>query len=241
VNPAKRREMFVRFRAANPHPTTELEYATPFELLVAVVLSAQATDKGVNLATRRLFPVANTPAAILALGEAGLIEYVKTIGLYKSKARHLIAACRMLVERHGGEVPAEREALEALPGVGRKTANVVLNTAFGQPTMAVDTHIFRVANRTGLAPGKTVLEVEKKLLRAVPQEFRVDAHHWLILHGRYVCQARKPKCGECIIADLCEYKDKTWPAPSPFIPARGQPAPARGSGGKRAARPARGD
>ncbi len=215
MNSARRHELFRRLRAANPHPTTELEYSTPFELLVAVVLSAQSTDRGVNLATRRLFPVANTPPVILALGEAGLADYIKTIGLYKSKARHLIAACRLLVERHDGEVPAERAALEALPGVGRKTANVILNTAFGQPTMAVDTHIFRVANRTGLAPGKTVLEVEKKLLRAVPREFLVDAHHWLILHGRYVCQARKPKCGECIIADLCEYKDKTPAAPAP--------------------------
>jgi endonuclease-3 len=214
MNAAKRHEIFSRLRAANPHPTTELVYSTPFELLVAVVLSAQSTDKGVNLATRRLFPAANTPQQILELGEDGLADYIKTIGLYKSKARHVIAACRMLVERHGGEVPAERAALEALPGVGRKTANVVLNTAFGQPTMAVDTHIFRVANRTGLAPGKTVLEVEKKLLRTVPKEFLVDAHHWLILHGRYVCQARKPKCSECIIADLCEYKDKTWPEPA---------------------------
>ena len=214
MNAARRHELFSRLRAANPHPTTELEYSTPFELLVAVVLSAQSTDRGVNLATRRLFPVANTPPAILALGEEGLADYIKTIGLYKSKARHLIAACRLLVERHDGEVPADRAALEALPGVGRKTANVILNTAFGQPTMAVDTHIFRVANRTGLAPGKTVLEVENKLLRAVPREFLIDAHHWLILHGRYICQARKPKCGECIIADLCEYKDKTPAAPA---------------------------
>ncbi len=214
MNAGKRYEIFRRLRAANPHPTTELDYATPFELLVAVVLSAQATDKGVNLATRKLFPVANTPAAILALGEAGLAEAIKTIGLYKSKARHLIAACRMLVEQHDSRVPAERAALEALPGVGRKTANVILNTAFGQPTMAVDTHIFRVANRTGLAPGKTVLEVEKKLLKVIPAEFRIDAHHWLILHGRYVCQARKPKCGECLIADLCEYKGKLL-APTP--------------------------
>jgi len=214
MNSAKRHEIFSRLRAANPHPTTELEYTTPFELLVAVVLSAQATDKGVNLATRRLFPVANTPEAIHALGEVGLTDFIKTIGLYKSKAKHLIAACSMLIELHGSQVPAERAALEALPGVGRKTANVILNTAFGQPTMAVDTHIFRVSNRIGLAPGKTVLEVEKKLLKTIPDEFRVDAHHWLILHGRYVCQARKPKCGECIIADLCEYKDKTWPAPA---------------------------
>ncbi|MHB0973867.1 MAG: endonuclease III [Thiobacillus sp.] len=240
MNNAKRHEIFSRLRAANPHPATELEYTTPFELLVAVVLSAQATDKGVNLATRRLFPVANTPEAIYALGEAGLADYIRTIGLYKSKAKHLIAACRMLVEQHGSRVPAERAALEALPGVGRKTANVILNTAFGQPTMAVDTHIFRVANRTGLAPGKTVLEVEKKLLRTIPAEFRVDAHHWLILHGRYVCQARKPKCGECIIADLCEYKHKTLPAPegarkrgngfaslSPTLPRTGEGANAR--------------
>jgi endonuclease-3 len=219
MNPAKRHEIFSRLRAINPHPTTELVYTTPFELLVAVVLSAQSTDKGVNLATRRLFPVANTPEAIHALGEEGLADFIRTIGLYKSKARHLIAACKMLIELHGSQVPAERAALEALPGVGRKTANVILNTAFGQPTMAVDTHIFRVANRTGLARGKTVLEVEKKLLKTIPDEFRVDAHHWLILHGRYVCQARKPKCPECIIADLCEYKDKTLPPP---------PAPAAG-------------
>jgi endonuclease-3 len=214
MNPARRHEIFSRLRAANPHPTTELEYASPFELLVAVVLSAQSTDKGVNLATRRLFPRANTPEAIYALGEAGLADAIKTIGLYKSKARHLIATCRMLIEQHHSTVPAERAALEALPGVGRKTANVILNTAFGQPTMAVDTHIFRVSNRIGLAPGKTVLEVEKKLLKTIPDEFRIDAHHWLILHGRYICQARKPKCGECIIADLCEFKGKTLPAPA---------------------------
>ena len=209
MNPAKRHEIFSRLRAANPHPTTELEYTTPFELLVAVVLSAQSTDKGVNLATRRLFPKAHTPEAIYALGEAGLAEAIKTIGLYKSKARHLIATCKMLIDLHDSEVPADRAALEALPGVGRKTANVILNTAFGQPTMAVDTHIFRVSNRIGLAPGKTVLEVEKKLLKTIPAEFRIDAHHWLILHGRYTCQARKPKCGDCIIADLCEYKGKS--------------------------------
>lgn len=215
MNSAKRHEIFHRLRAANPNPTTELEYTSPFELLVAVVLSAQSTDKGVNLATRRLFPVANTPEAIYALGETGLASHIRTVGLYPSKARHLIAACKMLIELHGGEVPAERAALEALPGVGRKTANVILNTAFGQPTMAVDTHIFRVANRTGLAPGKTVLEVEKKLVKTIPREFRLDAHHWLILHGRYVCQARKPKCPECIILDLCEYKDKTGQPPVP--------------------------
>jgi len=230
MNAIKRREIFARLRAANPHPATELEYRTPFELLVAVVLSAQSTDKGVNLATRRLFPVANTPEAIYALGEAGLADFIKTIGLYKSKARHLIAACRMLIELHGGQVPADRTALEALPGVGRKTANVILNTAFGQPTMAVDTHIFRIANRTGLAPGKTVLKVEKKLLKTIPDEFRIDAHHWLILHGRYVCQARKPKCPECIIADLCEYKNKTLssapPPPNKRAGANARPKPA---------------
>jgi endonuclease-3 len=209
MNPAKRREIFTRFRHANPHPATELEYSTPFELLVAVVLSAQATDVSVNAATRHLFPVANTPQAMLALGEEKLREYVQRIGLYQTKSRHIIQMCRILLEQHNGEVPQTREALEALPGVGRKTANVVLNTAFGQPTIAVDTHIFRVANRTGIAPGKNVLEVEQKLLRFVPDEFRHDAHHWLILHGRYVCQARKPKCGECLIIDLCEYKEKT--------------------------------
>ena len=209
MNPAKRREIFLRFRAANPHPTTELEYSTPFELLVAVVLSAQATDVSVNAATRHLFPVANTPQAILALGEEKLRGHIQRIGLYKTKAKHLMQTCRLLVERHGGAVPQTREELEALPGVGRKTANVILNTAFGQPTIAVDTHIFRVANRIGIAPGKDVLEVEKKLLKFVPDEFKHDAHHWLILHGRYVCQARKPKCGTCIIRDLCEYKDKS--------------------------------
>jgi endonuclease-3 len=201
--------MFERLRARNPHPTTELEYHTPFELLVAVILSAQATDKGVNIATRKLFPVANTPATILALGEPGLTEFVKTIGLYKGKTKNILATCRLIIEQHGGEVPRTREALEALPGVGRKTANVVLNTAFGEPTMAVDTHIFRVANRTGLAPGRTVLAVEKKLLKNVPAEFLKDAHHWLILHGRYVCKARKPNCPVCPIADLCSYKRKT--------------------------------
>jgi len=209
MNPQKRYEIFRRLRAENPHPTTELHYSTPFELLVAVVLSAQATDKGVNKATTRLFPVANTPAAILALGVEGLKEYIKTIGLYNSKAENIIKTCTILLEKHGGVVPQEREALEALPGVGRKTANVVLNTAFGQPTIAVDTHIFRVSNRTGIAPGKNVLEVEKRLERRVPKEFLHDAHHWLILHGRYVCIARKPRCGACIIEDLCEYKHKT--------------------------------
>jgi endonuclease-3 len=214
MNAGQRLEMFRRLAEAIPNPATELVHRSTFELLVAVILSAQATDKGVNLATRKLFPVANTPEAIYALGEAGLSGHIKTIGLYKSKARHLIAACRMLIEQHDSQVPAERAALEALPGVGRKTANVILNTAFGQPTMAVDTHIFRVANRIGLAPGKTVLEVEKKLLKTIPDEFRIDAHHWLILHGRYICQSRKPKCPECLIADLCEYKHKT-PPPSP--------------------------
>ncbi|TCS72978.1 DNA-(apurinic or apyrimidinic site) lyase /endonuclease III [Sulfuritortus calidifontis] len=204
MNPAKRRAIFERLRAANPKPTTELNYRTPFELLIAVVLSAQATDVGVNKATASLFQVANTPEKLLALGEEGLKRYIRTIGLYQTKARNIIGLCRQLLEKHGGEVPAERAALEALPGVGRKTANVVLNTAFGQPTIAVDTHIFRVANRTGLAPGNTVLEVEQKLLKTTPDEFKHDAHHWLILHGRYVCKARKPDCPHCLIADLCD-------------------------------------
>lgn len=208
MNPTKRREIFLRLQAANPHPTTELDYATPFELLVAVMLSAQATDISVNAATRHLFPVANTPQAILVLGEEKLREYIQRIGLYKTKAKHVIQTCRLLLERHGGAVPKTRGELEALPGVGRKTANVILNTAFGQPTIAVDTHIFRVSNRTGLAPGKDVTEVERKLIKFVPDEFKLDAHHWLILHGRYVCRARKPKCGACIIEDLCEYKNK---------------------------------
>ncbi len=209
MNQAKRREIFERLRAANPSPTTELNFANPFELLVAVILSAQATDKGVNRATARLFPVANTPQAILALGVDGLREYIKTIGLFNSKAENIVKTCEMLIREHGGAVPASRTALEALPGVGRKTANVVLNTAFGEPTMAVDTHIFRVANRTGIARGKTVLEVERRLLRLVPKEFLHDAHHWLILHGRYTCVARKPRCGSCVIEDLCEYRHKT--------------------------------
>ena len=203
---------FATLKAANPQPNTELEYTTVFELLCAVLLSAQATDVGVNKATRRLFPVAGTPQAMLDLGLAGLEGYIKTIGLYPTKARNLLATCRILVEQHGGQVPRTREALEALPGVGRKTANVVLNVAFGQPTMAVDTHIFRVGNRTGLAPGKTPLEVEKQLLRRVPREYLVDAHHWLILLGRYVCQARKPRCWECAVAPYCDYRPKT-PAP----------------------------
>ncbi|WP_374473648.1 endonuclease III [Arenimonas sp.] len=209
MKPAERRELFARLAELNPKPTTELEYSTPFELLVAVTLSAQATDVGVNKATRKLFPVANTPEAILALGEDGLKKFIATIGLFNAKAANVVAACRILVERHGGEVPRDRESLEALPGVGRKTANVVLNTAFGEPTIAVDTHIFRVANRTGLAPGKTVRAVEDKLMKAVPTEYRLDAHHWLILHGRYVCKARKPDCPNCIIRDLCRYKQKT--------------------------------
>ena len=209
MNPARRHEILSRLRAANPAPTTELEYQTPFELLVAVILSAQATDKGVNLATRKLFPVASTPAAILALGVEGLSRYVRTIGLYNAKARNIIATCGLLLERHGGEVPRDRESLEALPGVGRKTANVILNTAFGEPTMAVDTHIFRVANRTRFAPGKTVLAVERGLLKFTPPEFLLNAHHWLLLHGRYVCKARVPECWRCPIADLCEFKRKT--------------------------------
>ncbi|MFN3914247.1 MAG: endonuclease III [Aquabacterium sp.] len=202
-------QMFATFQAANPHPETELEYSSPFELLTAVLLSAQATDVGVNKATRKLFPVANTPQAILDLGLDGLCEYIKTIGLYKSKAKHLLETCRMLIELHGGEVPRSREALEALPGVGRKTANVVLNVAFGEPTMAVDTHIFRVSNRTGLAVGKTPLAVEQKLLKRIPPEYLQHAHHWLILHGRYVCQARKPRCWDCGVREFCRFKPKT--------------------------------
>ena len=209
MNPAKRRAIFERLRAANPEPRTELNYQSPFELLVAVMLSAQATDKSVNKATAPLFRAANTPAAILALGVDGLSAYIKSIGLYNSKAKNIIATCRLLLERHGGSVPASREELERLPGVGRKTANVILNTAFGEATMAVDTHIFRVANRTGLAPGKTVRGVEEKLLKFTPPEFLKDAHHWLILHGRYVCKARVPACPSCLIVDLCEYRHKT--------------------------------
>ncbi len=208
MNKAKRTEIFQRLREADPNPQTELEYSTTFELLIAVVLSAQATDVGVNKATRKLFPVANTPEGILKLGLEGLKDYIKTIGLYNSKAENVMKTCAALVERHQGEVPDQREALEALPGVGRKTANVVLNTAFRQPVMAVDTHIFRVANRTRLATGKTVREVEDRLIRLTPKEFLLDAHHWMILHGRYTCVARKPRCGSCIIEDLCEYKEK---------------------------------
>jgi endonuclease-3 len=202
-------ELFARLSELNPHPTTELEYSTPFELLVAVILSAQATDVGVNKATRRLFAVANTPAQLLALGEDGLKHYISSIGLFNAKAANVIAMSRLLLERHGGEVPRTREELEALPGVGRKTANVILNTAFGEPTIAVDTHIFRVANRTGLAQGKDVRAVEEKLMKVVPEQYRHDAHHWLILHGRYVCKARRPDCPRCVIRDLCRYPDKT--------------------------------
>ena len=209
VNPQKRRQIYERLRAANPNPTTELAYATPFELLVSVLLSAQATDKSVNLATAKLFPVANTPQAILALGQERLESYIRTIGLYRTKASNLLETCRILLEQHGGEVPRQREALQMLPGVGRKTANVVLNTAFGEATIAVDTHIFRVANRTGLAPGSDVQEVERRLEKFTADEFKRNAHHWLILHGRYVCIARKPKCPECVIRDLCEYRAKT--------------------------------
>src|SRR6201996_2121150 len=209
MNANKRRAIFETLQSLNPHPTTELEYTTPFELLIAVMLSAQATDVSVNKAMRKMFPVANTPQKIVKLGEAGVSDYIKTIGLYRTKAKNVIAACKMLIDQYGGEVPAEREALESLPGVGRKTANVVLNTAFGQPTIAVDTHIFRVANRTGLAPGKHVRTVEDKLEKMVPAAFKQDAHHWLILHGRYVCKARKPDCPQCVIRDLCRFKDNT--------------------------------
>jgi endonuclease-3 len=209
VNPAKRHEIFRRFRDANPDPETELEHQTPFQLLIAVILSAQATDKSVNIATRALFKVAKTPAELFALGPGGLEEYIKTIGLYRMKAKNVVETCRILLAEHAGQVPRTREALEKLPGVGRKTANVVLNVAFGEPTIAVDTHIFRVSNRTHIAPGKDPLEVEMRLLKFVPEEFRLHAHHWLILHGRYVCVARKPKCPACIIRDLCEYRAKT--------------------------------
>ena len=209
MNASQREELFRRLHELNPHPTTELEFGTPFELLIAVMLSAQATDVSVNKATRRLFPVANTPQALLDLGEEKVRSYISSIGLFNSKAKNVIATCRLLLDQHGGEVPTERAELEALPGVGRKTANVVLNTAFGQPTMAVDTHIFRVGNRTGLAPGKTPLAVEKALLKRVPAHYLRDAHHWLILHGRYVCKARKPDCPQCVIRDLCRYRSKT--------------------------------
>ena len=216
MNPEKRRQIFERFKAANPHPTTELEYTTPFELLIAVILSAQATDISVNKATQKLYPVANTPAQIAALGVDGLIPYVQTIGLYRNKAKNVIETCRILLDKHGGEVPRDGKSLQALPGVGRKTANVVLNTAFGEVAMAVDTHIFRVSNRTGIAPGKNVDIVEQKLLKFVPPEYLMDAHHWLILHGRYTCLARAPKCWNCLIADLCDYRQKT-PLPEKAI------------------------
>jgi endonuclease-3 len=209
MNKARRAEIFSRLRAANPHPQTELVFGNPFELLIAVILSAQATDKSVNLATGKLFSVANTPQSILALRENNLLPFIQSIGLFRNKAKNIIATCRMLIEQHGGEVPRTREELEQLPGVGRKTANVVLNVAFGEPTIAVDTHIFRVANRTGLAPGKDVISVEHKLMRLTPEEFRKDAHHWLILHGRYCCKARNPACPACPIRDLCEYRHKT--------------------------------
>ncbi len=213
MNAEKRRQIFERLKAANPHPTTELEYTTPFELLIAVILSAQATDVSVNKATRQLYPVANTPETIYALGVDGLIPYVQTIGLYRNKAKNVIETCRLLIAQHGSAVPRERESLQALPGVGRKTANVVLNTAFGEPAMAVDTHIFRVSNRTGIAPGKNVEIVEDKLMKFVPPEFLMDAHHWLILHGRYTCTARSPQCWNCMIADLCECKQKILTPP----------------------------
>ncbi len=216
MNPARRAEIFARLKALDPKPATELEYRSPFELLVAVILSAQATDRSVNLATRSLFQAAHTPAAILALGEEGLARYVRTIGLYRAKAKHIVQTCSILLAEHGGEVPRTREALERLPGVGRKTANVVLNVAFGEPVVAVDTHIFRVANRTGLAPGRTPLEVERRLMRVVPREYLQDCHHWLILHGRYICKAPKPQCWRCPIADLCDYRAKT---PAPARPA----------------------
>ncbi|WP_311420155.1 endonuclease III [Kingella denitrificans] len=208
MNKHIRTEMFQRWREANPHPTTELQFSTPFELLIAVLLSAQATDAGVNKATAKLFPVANTPQAMLDLGLEGIMQYTRTIGLYKTKSKHIIETCKILVQQYGGEIPRTREELEALPGVGRKTANVVLNTAFRQPVMAVDTHIFRVANRTKLAPGKNVREVEDKLMKFIPKEFLLDAHHWLILHGRYTCKAQKPQCNKCLIYDLCEYEGK---------------------------------
>ncbi|MDX9706537.1 MAG: endonuclease III [Azospira sp.] len=224
MNATRRAELFARLQAANPHPTTELEYASPFQLLIAVLLSAQATDVSVNKATKRLFADAPTPEKMAALGEEKLADYIKTIGLFRTKARNTIATCNILLAQHGGEVPRTREALEALPGVGRKTANVVLNTAFGEPTIAVDTHIFRVANRTGLAPGKTPLAVELKLLKSVPEEYRRDAHHWLILHGRYVCTARRPQCERCPIVDLCEFKGKACPEPPAARIATRRPA-----------------
>lgn len=220
MNPARRRAIFERFRKANPEPRGELEYSSPFELLVAVILSAQATDKSVNLATRSLYKRANTPQALLDLGVTGLEHHIKSIGLFRTKAKNIIATCRILLEKHGGRVPRDREALEELPGVGRKTANVVLNIAYGEPTIAVDTHIFRIANRTGLAPGRDPLAVEQKLLKTTPEEFRLHAHHWLILHGRYVCTARSPHCDGCLISDLCEFRGKTTPSPDAKKPRR---------------------
>ena len=217
MNTAKRREIFARLQAANPHPVTELEYNTSFQLLVAVILSAQATDKSVNLATRKLFPIAGTPEKILQLGEIGLSTFIQRIGLFRTKTKNILSTCQLLIEQHNSEVPRTRTELEKLPGVGRKTANVILNTAFSEPTIAVDTHIFRVANRTGIAPGKNVLEVEHKLLKVIPKEFHHHAHHWLILHGRYTCKARKPLCQQCLIVDLCEFKEKNLEeAPTPF-------------------------
>jgi endonuclease III len=239
MTPLKRQEFFARLAAANPNPKSDLIYSTPFELLAAVLLSAQATDKSVNIATAKLFPVANTPAAVLALGEDGLIEFIKTIGLFRSKAKHLIETCRILIAEHQSVVPRTREALERLPGVGRKTANVVLNIAFGEPTIAVDTHIFRVGNRTGLAPGKDVVAVEEKLIKVVPKEFRQHAHHWLILHGRYTCIARKPLCGACGVEDLCRFKEKVFasdkPSPSAGFPPKTIATKNQGAATKRVA------
>ena len=217
MNATKRREIFTRFKAANPRPTTELEYQTPFQLLIAVILSAQATDKSVNLATQKLFPIADTPEKILKLGETGLSPFIQRIGLFRTKTRNILATCQLLIEQHNSEVPRTRTELEKLPGVGRKTANVILNTAFGEPTIAVDTHIFRVANRIGIAPGKNVLEVERKLLNVIPAEFQYDAHHWLILHGRYICKARKPLCHQCLIVDLCDFKEKNLEKATPSL------------------------
>jgi endonuclease-3 len=239
MNARKRQQIFERLRAANPDPRSELEFSSPYELLVAVVLSAQATDRSVNKVTAHLFPAAPTPAAMVTLGEPGLVEHIKSIGLFRTKAKNVIALSRQLVELHGGVVPAERAALEALPGVGRKTANVVLNVAFGQPTIAVDTHIFRVCNRTRLAPGADVVEVEQRLERTTPDEFRKNAHHWLILHGRYVCQARRPLCEKCVIADLCEYPQKLRPAASGAAGRRAPAAPQRSPIGRRIARAAK--
>lgn len=235
MKPAHVREVFQRLQALNPHPVTELEHGSPFELLIAVILSAQATDKGVNIATRKLFPAANTPAQILALGKDGLTDYVKSIGLYPAKVKNILATCQLLLEKHGGEVPRDREALEALPGVGRKTANVVLNSAFGMPTMPVDTHIFRVSNRLGLARGENPRAVEDGLLRVIPPEYLLHAHHWLLLHGRYVCTARSPQCPRCPLVDLCEYEDKVLPPPSALPLARKSGKPKATVAAKKAA------